>query len=121
LAGSGAATRMRRGVVFIGGPAGELSGRGMIAGTLILGATAGAGTAQGIKRGSVIVLGSVVPPPGFQYACTYRPPHVPLILSRLVKAWGVPMSDTQIHGLFRRHSGDMAELGKGEFLEWCRS
>ena len=120
-AGKGAGARMRRGLMFIGGAAGDLAGRGMIAGTLVLGGTAGAGVGQGVKRGSVIALGPVGPPQGFQYACTYHPPHVPLILSRLAKAWGVGVTATQVHGRFRRHSGDMAELGKGEFLEWGRS
>ena len=29
------------------------------------------------------------------------------------------VTDAQVHGLYRRHSGDLAELGKGEILEWC--
>lgn len=118
-AGSWVAERMRRGLVYVGGSTGEFAGRGMIAGTLVIGREPGAGTGQGIKRGSLVALGSIHPPDGFRFACTYRPPHVPLILTRLKTAFGARLTDAQVHGLYRRHSGDLAELGKGEILEWC--
>jgi formylmethanofuran dehydrogenase subunit C len=118
-AGSWVAERMRRGLVYVGGSTGEFAGRGMIAGTLVVGGEPGTGAGQGIKRGTLVALGSIKTPDGFRLACTYRPPHVPLILTRLQKAFGAPVTDVQVHGLYRRHSGDLAELGKGEILEWC--
>ena len=118
-AGAWVAERMRRGLVYVGGSTGEFAGRGMIAGTLVNGGQPGAGTGEGIKRGSLVALGSIKPPEGFRLACTYRPPHVPLILTRLKTAFGARLTDAQVHGLYRRHSGDLAELGKGEILEWC--
>jgi hypothetical protein len=28
------------------------------------------------------------------------------------------VDDAHLHGLYRRYSGDLAEIGKGEILEW---
>jgi formylmethanofuran dehydrogenase subunit C len=116
-----AGARMRRGLIFVGGTSGELAGRGMIAGTLVLGGPAGARPAEGVKRGTVVALGTISPPAGFRYACTYRPPVLPLILTRLRTGYGASISEQQVQGTYRRYSGDMAELGKGEILEWVKA
>jgi formylmethanofuran dehydrogenase subunit C len=110
--------RMRRGLIFVGGRAGERPGRSMIAGTLVIAGTAGQNPGLWSKRGSLVALGEIVLSEGYAYACTYRPPHLPIILTRLRAAYGAALTDAQIGGMYRRYSGDLTELGKGEILAW---
>ena len=63
-------------------------------------------------------LGPVRVPPTYAYACTYRPPHLSLMLLSLRKRFDLLVDDAHVHGLFKRYSGDLAEIGKGEILEW---
>jgi formylmethanofuran dehydrogenase subunit C len=109
--------RMRRGTLFCGS-AGEGAGAAMIAGNIIVAGALGDGAGLGNKRGSIVVLGSVRVPATYAYACTYRPPHLGLMLMSLRTRHGLPIGDAQLHGLYRRYSGDLAEIGKGEVLEW---
>jgi hypothetical protein len=41
-----------------------------------------------------------------------------MLFSRLRSAYGLPVRPRHINGFYRRYSGDMAELGKGEILAW---
>lgn len=118
---SGAETgaRMRRGLIAVTGDAGQGTGRGMIAGTVVVFGAAGSGTGRWIKRGSIVSFGALARPASFRYACTYRPPHIRLLLRYLVTRYGLPVTDSQIAGRYHRYSGDLAELGKGEILEWA--
>ena len=116
--GDDAGARMRRGLLVIMGDAGRGSGRGMIAGTLVLFQKAGPGAGRFLKRGSIVVFAKVERPATFRYACTYRPPHVALLLRHLQSRAGVPVPDRYITGRYERYSGDMAELGRGEILQW---
>lgn len=120
-AGSDAGLRMRRGLLVIGGNAGDRAGAGMIAGTVIVLGDAGVSAGLWSKRGSVVALGSVAIPPTYRYACTYRPPHLRLVLGRLRTRYELPVSDQHLAGLYRRYSGDLADLGKGELLVWTAS
>jgi formylmethanofuran dehydrogenase subunit C len=117
-AGPEAAAAMRRGVVAIGRDAGARSGLGMIAGTLIIGGKAGADAGLWSKRGSVVALGGISPSLTYAYACTYRPLHLRLLLSRLRERYKISIQRRHVTGAYRRYSGDFAELGKGEILEW---
>jgi formylmethanofuran dehydrogenase subunit C len=90
----------------------------MIAGTVVVCGASGPDAGRWTKRGSLIALGGVAPPATFRYACTYRPPHVRLLLRYLRARYDVPVSDRHIDGRYERYSGDMAELGKGEILQW---
>lgn len=117
-AGPEAGARVRRGLIFVGGDADVYAGRGMIAGTLVVAGRAGRGAGQWLKRGSVVVLGGLEPPASYQFACIYRPPHLGLALTRLRAQYQAPLTDRQITGRYRRYSGDLAEVGKGEILEW---
>jgi formylmethanofuran dehydrogenase subunit C len=117
-AGPEAGASMRRGVVAIGRDAGARGGLGMIAGTLIIGGTAGPDTGVWSKRGSVVALGAITPPATYVYACTYRPVHLRLLLSRLRERYKLSIHRRHLLGTYRRYSGDFAELGKGEILEW---
>jgi formylmethanofuran dehydrogenase subunit C len=115
--GAGVAERMRRGLVYVGGSTGEFAGRGMIAGTLVVGGQPGAGTGQGIKRepGGARLHQA---PEGSAWPAPTVHRMSPSFLLAPKRLWRT-LSDAQVHGLYRRHSGDLAESGKGEILEWC--
>jgi formylmethanofuran dehydrogenase subunit C len=117
-AGAEAGAFMRRGLLVIGADAGDRAGLGMIAGTVVVRGRAGHDTGLWSKRGSVVALGSITPPATYTYACTYHPVHLRLILSRLRTHHGLSIQRRHLVGLYRRYSGDFAELGKGEILEW---
>ena len=117
-AGAGPAARMRRGIVVVGGDSGRGAGVGMIAGTAVVFGEAGPGAGRFLKRGTIVALGTIDRPATFRYACTYRPPHIPLLLGYLRARYGLPVADGQIRGRYERYSGDMAETGKGEILQW---
>ena len=117
-AGAEAGAAMRRGLLVILQAAGERTGLGMIAGTVVVFGPAGADTGLWSKRGSVVALGRITPPPTYSYACTFQPVHLRLLFARLRDNYGLPVRPRHLNGLYRRYSGDMAELGKGEILAW---
>jgi formylmethanofuran dehydrogenase subunit C len=111
-------TRMRRGLLVVAGDAAEHAGPGMIAGTVIVFGSAGRAPGRWSKRGSIVVLGRVEIPPTYRYACTYQPDHIRLTLLRLRTRYGIAVDDRYISGFYRRYSGDLADLGRGEILAW---
>ena len=113
-----AGARMRRGLLVAMEAAGQGAGRGMIAGTLVLFGKAGSGVGRFLKRGSIVALENVERPATFRYACTYRPLHVALLFRYLRARAGVPVTDGHLAGRYERYSGDFAELGRGEILQW---
>jgi formylmethanofuran dehydrogenase subunit C len=113
-----AGSYMRRGLLVVVGNAGDRAGLGMIAGTVVIVAGAGPSTGLWSKRGSIVALGPITPPPTYALACTYQPIHLRLLLGRLRARYDLPIQRRHITGLFRRFSGDFAELGKGEILQW---
>jgi formylmethanofuran dehydrogenase subunit C len=117
-AGPDAGTRMRRGILAIGGSCSGYVGQGMIAGTVVVFGDVGAYPLLWSKRGSLVALGAVSAPLTFRYACTYQPLHLRLLLARLRTRYRLAVEDRHLAGFYRRYSGDMAELGKGEILEW---
>lgn len=117
-AGPEAGARMRRGLLAIAKQSGERTGLGMIAGSVVVFGAAGRDTGLWSKRGSVIALGGITPPGTYVYACTYQPEVLRLLLTRLESKHRLPVHRKHLTGFFRRYSGDMAELGKGEILEW---
>jgi formylmethanofuran dehydrogenase subunit C len=117
-AGAEAGARMRRGLVVVTGVTGAGAGKGMIAGTLVCFGGAGPGTGRFLKRGSIITFGDVERPATFRYACTYRPPHVALLLRYLKTRYGLDVPERHVIGRYERHSGDLAETGNGEILRW---
>jgi formylmethanofuran dehydrogenase subunit C len=118
-AGAEAGAGMRRGLLAIGRAAGARTGLGMIAGTVVVFGAAGSDTGLWSKRGSVVALGRITPPITYAYACTYQPVHLRLQLGRLKTRYGLPVQRRHLTGFYRRYSGDMAELTKGEILEWA--
>jgi len=116
-AGREAGARMRRGILCCAS-SGTATGAGMIAGNIIVSGAMGEGVGVGNKRGTIVALGGVRVPPTYAFACTYRPPHLSLMLLSLRARFDLPVDDAHLHGLYRRYSGDLAEIGKGEILEW---
>jgi formylmethanofuran dehydrogenase subunit C len=116
-AGREAGARMRRGTLCCAS-VGADAGLGMIAGNIIVAGTIGDGVGSGNKRGSIVALGGVRVPQTYAYACTYRPPHLSLMLLFLRKRFALAVDDAHVHALYKRYSGDLAEIGKGEILEW---
>jgi len=117
--GEEAGARMRRGMLAVTGDGGRGTGEGMIAGTVIVFGKAGPGAGRFLKRGSIVALAPIERPSTFRYACTYRPPHVGLLLRYLRGRAGVPVADRYVAGKYARYCGDLAELGKGEILQWA--
>jgi len=116
-AGRECGARMRRGILSCGS-VGAGAGLAMIAGNIIVSGAVGDGPGIGNKRGTIVAFGGIAIPPTYAYACTYRPPHLSLMLLYLRARYALPVDDAQLHGLFKRYSGDLAEIGKGEILEW---
>ena len=117
-AGSQAAALVRRGLVAVGGRVADGAATSMVAGTLV--ALGGVGRSPGrwMKRGTIATVGEVEIPRSYRYACTYRPPHLALLLTYLRQRHALPVSARQPGGRWRRYSGDLSELGKGEILAW---
>jgi formylmethanofuran dehydrogenase subunit C len=116
--GEEAGAAMRRGMLAIRGSAGERAGLGMIAGNVILFGAVGRDPGLWSKRGSVVALGPIEPPVTYTYACTYQPVHLRFMLTRLQTRFRFPVRRKHLTGYYRRYSGDMAELGRGEILAW---
>jgi len=116
--GREAGALMRRGLLVAGGTVGDHAGVGMIAGTVVAFGAVGPTPGLWSKRGSVVALGEVPVPTTYRYACTYQPVHLRLLLSRLKARYGLPVEGRHLSGFYRRYSGDLAELGKGEILAW---
>jgi formylmethanofuran dehydrogenase subunit C len=117
-AGPEAGAAMRRGLIVITKKAGERAGLGMIAGTIVVLGTSGTDTGLWSKRGSIVALGSIKPPQTYAYDCTYQPIVLQVMLTRLRSRYALALQRKHLTGFYRRYSGDMAELGKGEILEW---
>lgn len=116
-AGPRAGERMRRGLIVIGGDAGELAGARLIAGSIVVLGLLGKRPGAGMKRGTIVALGGLEDGllPTFHYACTYQPVFLQTYLRRL-QAMGLPITQEQIHADYRRFTGDVNTIGKGEIL-----
>jgi formylmethanofuran dehydrogenase subunit C len=69
-----------------------------------------------MKRGSVVCCGGAPALlPTFRPDCDYRPVFLGLYLRQL-RAWGFPVDDALFGAVWRRYSGDVVALGKGEVL-----
>ncbi len=117
-AGNEVGSTMRRGLIAVGGDTGDFPGVSMIAGTLFLFGQPGIRVGAGMKRGSIVVCGGQPALlPTFRYDCTYRPPFL-MVYLRHLRAWGYKVAEEFLTGTYRRFSGDLVALGKGEVLQW---
>lgn len=113
------AASMRRGLIVVMGDAGRGTGQGVIAGTVVVFGTIAAGAGRFLKRGSIVGFGEMERPATFRYACTFRPPHLRVLFQYLRRHRGVPIAEGHVTGRYHRYSGDFAELGRGEILQWA--
>ena len=111
-------TRMRRGLLVVAGNVAARIGPGLIAGTVVVFGDAGRSPGIGSKRGSVIALGGIEIPATYRYACTYQPDHLRITLLRLRDRHGLKVTKRHLNGFYRRYSGDLGDLGRGEILAW---
>ncbi len=116
--GAEAGARARRGVICIAGQAGARTGHEILAGTVVVLGSAGPEAGRRNRRGSLVVLGRVEPPVAYRWACTYRPPHVRLLLAYLRRRYRLEIDDRHLDGRYRRYAGDLGALGRGEILVW---
>ena len=117
-AGDEIGAHLRRGLIVIGGEAGDFAGAAMIAGSVFVFGRTGLRPGAGMKRGT-LAFGGDLPGllPSFRYDCDCRPLFLGLYFRQL-RAWGFPVPDRLFRGGWRRFSGDLIELGKGEILHW---
>jgi formylmethanofuran dehydrogenase subunit C len=115
-AGNEIGATMRRGLIAIGGDSGDFTGVSLIAGTVLVFGQPGIRLGAGMKRGTIAVFGPLPPLlPTFRADCVYRPAFLDLYLRQL-RAWGFSLRAEFQRGLYRRFSGDLVALGKGEVL-----
>ncbi len=113
--GNETGTGMRRGLIAVGGNAGDFTGASMLAGTIVVLGHLGWRSGAGMKRGSIVSTRPAELLPTFSYACTYRPVMLRLVLAHL-RERGLPVSDADVGGRYRRFSGDAVEANRGEIL-----
>jgi formylmethanofuran dehydrogenase subunit C len=106
---------MRRGLIVIKGNAEDFLGARMAAGTICLFGRAGLRTGGGMQKGTIVCMHPIELLPTFAYDCTYAPVFLQILFKGL-KRLGVQVSPEQARGPYRRHHGDLAEVGKGEIL-----
>jgi formylmethanofuran dehydrogenase subunit C len=108
---------LRRGLIAVGGRAGDAIGFNLLAGTIFVFGTPGIRPGAGMRRGTIAFFGENPPPmlPTFKYACTYRPDYLRFYLLHLRRS-GFHVPDSALEASFRRYSGDLLEVGKGEIL-----
>jgi formylmethanofuran dehydrogenase subunit C len=117
-AGNEIGSTMRRGLIAIGGEAGDFAGVSLIAGSVFLFGQPGIRLGAGMKRGTIAVFADQpLLLPTFRYDCTYRPVFMELYLRQLAD-WGFPVPEQCRRSFYRRYSGDLVALGKGEVLLW---
>ncbi len=115
-AGAEIGASMRRGLIVVMGDGGEFAGARMIAGSVFVFGHLGKRAGAGMKRGSIVAFGTCAPLlPTFRFESVYCPVFIRVFLERL-RQWGVAIPPDAGDGLFRRYSGDINTVGKGEIL-----
>jgi formylmethanofuran dehydrogenase subunit C len=116
-AGNEVGSAMRRGLIVVRGDTGDFAGAFMIAGSILVLGHLGERAGAGMKRGSIIACHEPKLLPTFRYACTYQPVFLRMLLLEL-RSRGAEIKQEWIEGRYRRYSGDLTALGKGEILTW---
>ena len=114
-AGSEVGATMRRGLIVIGGNTGEFTGAFLIAGTIFVFGKLGERAGAGLKRGTIVTFQQPTLLPTYVYDCVYKPAFLRLVMQNL-RSLGWPIQDEHVNGYYRRYSGDINALGKGEIL-----
>lgn len=106
---------MRRGLIVVKGDVGDFAGAFMIAGSILIFGKLGIRAGAGLLRGTIVAFQPPELLPTFRYDCSYRPDFLRLIFQELQnQGFAVPASCST--GQYRRYSGDLNRLGKGEIL-----
>ena len=117
-AGNEVGATMRRGLIAIGGECGDFPGVSLIAGSVFLFGSMGLRPGADMKRGTIALFGPMPQLlPSFRFDCEFRPVFIDLYLRQL-RAWGYGPARREFAAPFRRYSGDLVALGKGEILHW---
>jgi formylmethanofuran dehydrogenase subunit C len=114
-AGNEVGALMRRGLIVVKGDAGDFAGAFMIAGSIMVFGNMGIRAGAGLLRGTIVAFQPPALLPTFRYDCTYQPDFLKLIFREL-QLQGVPVAEACLTGFYRRYSGDLNRLGKGEIL-----
>lgn len=117
-AGDEVGTVLRRGLIAVVGNVGHACGFGMLAGSIVVFGRTAQQLGAGMKRGTIVCLDPAAPPdllPTFRQACDDQPTILRGLLKYLA-GHGLPVVRDQLEGTFRRHCGDLLELGKGEIF-----
>ena len=69
----------------------------------------------GMLRGTIVAFQEPELLPTYLYGCGYQPVFLKLMLREL-QSYGMPVTDEHLSGVYRRYSGDLNRLGKGEIL-----
>ena len=95
---------------------GNFPGVSMIAGSVFVFGQPGIRVGAGMKRGTIALMGPLPPLlPSFRFDCTYCPVFLE-VYHRQLRAWGFAPAERVQGGRWRRYSGDLVGLGKGELL-----
>jgi formylmethanofuran dehydrogenase subunit C len=117
-AGNEVGSNMRRGLIAVGGDSADFTGVALIAGSVFVFGQPGVRTGANMKRGTIALFGKPAPLlPTFRFDCVYQPVFMRLYLSQLAR-WGFAPAQAHLDGSYRRYSGDLVSLGKGEVLFW---
>ncbi len=110
---------MRRGVIAVTGNVGDFAGFNLIAGTIVVAGGFGIRCGAGMRRGSIVSIGTDRQHPEllstFRFDCEYDPQFLAIYL-RYLRASGFNPDHAGLNGRYRRYSGDLVALGKGEIL-----
>lgn len=108
---------MRRGLIAVKGGVGDFLGFNMIAGTALVFGECGQRPGAGMRRGTLGLLGTTRPSllPTFQYASTYRPQFLSLLL-RTVQKQGFEIDPSLMTSEYDLFHGDQVTVGRGEIL-----
>ena len=108
---------MRRGMIAVGGRAGDVLGFNMIAGTVLVFGECGIRPGAGMRRGTLGLLGPNPPSmlPSFRYACTARPQVLSVMFNEL-RGHGFAIDDELVAAECKVFNGDLVALGRGEIL-----
>jgi formylmethanofuran dehydrogenase subunit C len=108
---------MRRGLIAVGGLAGDLAGFNMLAGTILFLKGTGIRHGAGMKRGTLAFFGDHRPEllPTFRRACRLQPQILPLVFQQL-RRHGFPFPEQLIAAEVDVYNGDLVAGGRGEIL-----
>jgi formylmethanofuran dehydrogenase subunit C len=119
-AGNEAGAVMRRGLIAIMGDAGDFAGAFMIAGSIVIFGKPGIRAGAGMLRGTIVAFQEPQLLPTYRYDCVYQPVFLKLMLQSLRRN-GLSITEDYVSGFYRRYSGDLNQLGKGEILVYDQS